>query len=125
MAGKRRRKSTEDPKRTHARYGIASLAEVTFPESGEAVDALVSNVSQGGIGIYSPVPLTVGRDVRVKISFLQTNGNQEVTEVIPGKVAWVKPLHNHFVIGITFTVLDSDRHSNLLNTIQGASRKEG
>ncbi|MBI4715639.1 MAG: PilZ domain-containing protein [Nitrospirae bacterium] len=112
---------TWNQKREHVRYGIASLAEIIFPESGQVLDALVNSISRGGVGIYTQETLTVGRRVRIKISFLQTNGNQEVTEIIPGEIAWIKPLHKYFAVGIVFTALDADRHANLLRGIEAAS----
>jgi Tfp pilus assembly protein PilZ len=117
-------KGTPSYHREHARYGIASLAEVHYLESGVRVDGLVSNVSRGGIAIYTEEPLKTGQNVRVKISFLQTNGNQEITEVIPGRVLWTKPLHNHYVVGIAFTSLDEHRHAVLLQNLEYAAKGE-
>lgn len=109
-------------KRKYPRYGIASLAGISLPGSDEAVDAFISSISRGGVGIYSPYRMDVGLDLNVKISFLQTNGNEEVTEIIPGKVVWVKEFHNNFVIGISFTTLDNLRHTKLLSYIEAAAQ---
>lgn len=86
------------------------------------MEAFISSISRGGIGIYSPRKLNVGQDLDVKISFLQTNGNEEITEIIPGRVVWVKEFHNNFVVGISFTTLDSLRHSKLLSYIEAAAQ---
>ncbi len=109
-------------KRKSPRYGIASIANISFPDSSEKIEAFISSISQGGIGIYSQYKLEIGRDIDVRISFLQTNGNEEITEIIPGRVVWVKNLHQNFVIGISFSTLDSIRHANLLNYIEAASQ---
>lgn len=109
-------------KRKHPRYGIASMAQIFLQESGEPIDAFISSISRGGIGIYSPEQLKVGQELDVKISFLQTNGNEEVTEIIPGKVVWVKGFYDNFVIGIAFTTLDSLRHAKLLSYIEAAAQ---
>ena len=109
-------------KRRFPRFGIASLAEISIPETGEIIEALVNSISRGGIGIYSPVPLDIGRELNIKISFLQTNGNEEVTEIIPGRVVWVKEFYKNFVVGITFTSLDWTRHSTLLNYLESAGQ---
>ncbi|MBI5197637.1 MAG: PilZ domain-containing protein [Nitrospirae bacterium] len=116
-----KKKESQDG-RIYARYGISSLAMVTIPGTGEVIDALVSNVSRGGVGIYTQSPLPVGLAVRIQVSFLQTNGNQEITEIIPGRVIWVKPLHKHFVVGIAFTALDDHLHSNLIESLNEAAR---
>ncbi len=108
-------------KRKYPRYGIASLAEISLPGSNETVDAFINSLSRGGIGIYSQERINVGQDLDVKITFLQTNGNEEVTEIIPGRVVWVKEFHDNFVIGIAFTTLDSLRHSKLLSYIEAAA----
>ena len=109
-------------KRKSPRYGIASIAEIILPDLEEPIDAFVNSLSRGGIGIYSPNRMELGQDLNVKISFLQTNGNEEVTEIIPGKVVWVKEFHTNYVIGIAFTTLDSLRHSLLLSYIEAAAQ---
>ena len=109
-------------KRQSPRYGIASMAEITFPDSDEVMDALISSISKGGLGIYSPTILTVGRKLDIKISFLQTNGNEEITEIIPSKVVWTKKFHNNFVIGIAFLTFDNTMHSMLLNYLEAAAQ---
>lgn len=109
-------------KRKYPRYGIASIAEISLPGSEGTMEAFISSISRGGIGIYSPMKLNVGQDLDVKISFLQTNGNEEITEIIPGRVVWVKEFHNNFVVGISFTTLDSLRHSKLLSYIEAAAQ---
>lgn len=109
-------------KRKSPRFGIASLAEISLPGSDKLMDAFISSISRGGIGIYSPQRMDVGQDLDVKISFLQTNGNEEVTEIIPGKVVWVKEFYDNFVVGISFTTLDNLRHAKLLSYIEAAAQ---
>ncbi len=109
-------------KREFPRFGIASLAELSFSDSDETMNAFISSISRGGIGIYSPKKMKLGQNLYIKISFLQTNGNEEFTEIIPGRVVWIKEFHNSFVIGITFATLDSLRHSKLLSYIETASQ---
>jgi hypothetical protein len=108
-------------KRKFPRFGIASLAEITFPDSDDVIDAFISSISKGGLGIYSPQRLPVGQELNVKISFLQTNGNEEITEIIPGKVVWNKDFHNNFVIGIAFLTFDNLRHSLVLSYLEAAA----
>lgn len=108
-------------RRTHERYGIASLAEITLVSTGEVLDGLVSNVSQGGVGVYLEQPVPEGVEVRIRLAFLQTNGNQEITEIIPGRVVWVRTLHRVYVAGIQFTTLDPDRHKALFQVLDEAS----
>lgn len=86
------------------------------------MEAFISSLSRGGIGIYSPQRLEVGLDLDVKISFLQNNGNEEVTEIIPGRVVWVKEFHSNFVVGISFTTLDNLRYAKLLSYIEAAAQ---
>lgn len=108
-------------KRRFPRYGIASLAEI-YLSSGETIEAFVSSISMGGVGIYSPSRIEVGTDLDVKISFLQTNGNEEVTEIIPGRVAWIREFYHNYVIGISFTTLDTVKHAKLLDYLEAANR---
>lgn len=109
-------------KRQYLRFGIASIARISFPDSDETIDAFISSLGQGGIGIYSYQRLEIGLDINIQITFLQTNGNAEITEIIPGRVAWVKEFQQNFVVGISFTTLDTLRHSNLLHYIEAASQ---
>src|SRR4030066_952383 len=109
-------------KRQSPRYGIASMAEISFLDSDEVMEALISSISKGGLGIYSPTMVTVGRELDIKISFLQSNGNEEITEIIPGRVVWTKKFHNNFVIGIAFLTLDNTRHSMLLSYLEAAAQ---
>ncbi len=111
-----------EEKRKNPRYGIASIAELYFPESEEPMESFISSISKGGVGIYSPQKMNVGQNLDVKITFLQTNGSEEVSEIIPGKVVWVKVLHDSFVVGIAFTTLDNLRHSKLLSYIEAAAQ---
>ncbi len=109
-------------KRKHPRYGIASIAEITFRDSEETIEALISTIGKGGIGIYSSKQLPSGLELTVRISFLQTNGNEEVTEIIPGRVMWSREFHNNYVIGIAFTTFDSVKQSLLLSYLEAASQ---
>lgn len=108
-------------KRRFPRYGIASVAEISFPDSEDAFDAFVSSISRGGIGVYAQQKMEIGQDLNVKISFLQTNGNEEISEIIPGRVVWVKEFHGNFVIGIAFATMDSLKHSKILSYIEAAA----
>ncbi len=109
-------------KRKSPRFGIPSMAEISLLNSDEVMEAFISSISKGGIGIYSPRRLPIGMELDVKISFLQTNGNEEITEIIPGKVVWNKEFHNNFVIGIAFLTFDNLRHSLLLSYLEAASQ---
>jgi len=109
-------------KRKYPRYGIASIAEISLPGSDESMEAFISSLGRGGIGIYSPRRLDVGAELNVRISFLQTNGNEEVTEIIPGRVVWIKEFHGNFVVGIAFTSLDNLKHAKLISYIEAAAQ---
>ena len=106
--------------RKHPRYGIASMAGIYLSGSEEPMEAFISSIGRGGVGIYSPKRIEAGKNLMVKISFLQTNGNEEVSEIIPGKVVWVREFHDWFVIGIAFTTLDNLRYSKFLSYIEAA-----
>lgn len=108
--------------RKYPRYGIASMAEIYLTGSEEPMEAFISSISRGGIGIYSSKKIAVGENLMVKISFLQTNGNEEVSEIIPGKVVWVKEFHDGFVVGIAFNTLDNLKYSKLLSYIEAAAQ---
>ncbi len=108
-------------KRKFPRYGIASIAEISIPDSDETYDAFISSISRGGIGVYSQQKMEIGQDLNVKISFLQTNGNEEITEIIPGRIVWVKEFHGNYVVGIAFATMDSLKHSKILSYIEAAA----
>ncbi|MFQ5736540.1 MAG: PilZ domain-containing protein [Thermodesulfobacteriota bacterium] len=79
------------------------LGEVRVRPSGgqEWVEALVLNISRGGIGLYASQRIRKGQKVDIRISYLEGSRLKEV-EQIPGKVRWVQAIGSHLAIGIMF-----------------------
>ena len=56
--------------RKYPRYGIASMAGIYLSGSEEPMEAFVSSIGRGGIGIYSPKRIEAGEDLMVKIGMV-------------------------------------------------------
>lgn len=91
------------------RYHFFGKAEITVSEDTTIVDASVANISFAGIGIYSPVPIDKGKKIKMKISFIDSNGKvrKDFTE---GKVDWLTKFGKIYLMGIFF-----DEELNVIN----------
>ncbi len=65
------------------------------------IEALVMNISRGGIGLYGNERMRKGQKVTVSITYLEGSKMKEV-EQIAGKVCWVQPIGNKVALGIMF-----------------------
>ena len=59
--------------RLYKRSGVMAVTDVTT-HVGETFEALVGNLSRGGIGLYSDQALTPGRNVQLRLTFLTEDG---------------------------------------------------
>jgi len=89
--------------RRYHRYQIIGEA-VIIPrrESGlKPISSQVNNISQGGIGIYTDVPLEMSSEVRVKLLFLEDNLRGE-ENLLNGRVAFLSKNDDQYFLGISF-----------------------
>lgn len=70
-------------------------------EGREWIDAVMLNISRGGIGLYASEPLKKREKVSIKITYMEGARPVEAEE-IPGVVSWVQPVGDHTGVGIMF-----------------------
>lgn len=79
------------------------LAEVKVKtsESQGWIEAVMLNISRGGIGLYASEPLKKRERVSIKITYMEGQKPVEAEE-IPGVVSWVQPVGDRVGAGIMF-----------------------
>ncbi len=108
-------------RRTHERFSITSLADLEVDGSGEHIEAYVMNVSRNGVGLYSPTPVDVGKEVTVHLTF---NHHGELhTESTTGEVIRSNPHVGVHLIGIRFEGLTESTHPELVSFISERERQ--
>lgn len=90
----------EEKRRLRRRY---MLAEVRIRPSGssEWIEAVLMNISKGGLGVYAMERLSPRGRVSVRITYLEKRRLTEVEE-IPGVVRWVQPIGSRYAAGVMF-----------------------
>jgi len=103
-----------------------------FPLSPRpAINAPCYDISAGGLCVESPKALNIGdlMQIRVHVPKLNKfsprffnpyeNDAEQYVQCI-GKVAWIRPLGGHYLVGLHFTDIDSDHRKALKGLIQKA-----
>lgn len=90
----------EEKRKLRRRYMLAEV-RVRPVGSGKWIEAVMLNISRGGIGLYAAEPLTRHEKVSVRITYME-GPNPTEAEEIPGVVSWVQPVGNRFGAGIEF-----------------------
>lgn len=103
--------------RKYQRYQVSGNAVVIprFKRGEQPIASRVNNISQGGIGVYTDVPLEKSTKVRIKFSFL---GDPETGEesIIDGKVASLSENDHEYFLGIAFDQdISYDRFMKMIN----------
>lgn len=90
----------EEKRKLRRRYMLAEV-KVKPSDSREWIDAVMLNISRGGIGLYASQPLRKREKVSVKITYMEGQRPVEAEE-IPGVVSWVQPVGDRVGAGIMF-----------------------
>jgi len=108
-------------RRSHDRFSIISLADVEVEGSSEHIEAYVMNVSQNGVGLYSPTPVDGGNVVNVHLTF---NHHGELhTELVTGEVIRSNPHVGVHLVGVRFDGLTGADHPELMGFIEERERQ--
>jgi hypothetical protein len=91
------------------RYQFFGKATVIAPKENIVIETTVANISFSGIGVYSPTPIGKGKNVKIKISFIDRAGKIQ-EDITTGKVDWQSKFKNTYLIGIIF-----DEELNIIN----------
>ncbi len=98
-----------DDRRKYRRETIAPHLKVVIPESNQSFGAFITNISGGGVEVYSDQRLEPGQDVNLYISF-ETDPKKGKNEIVWGNVRWVKLFGSRFLIGIAFKDINPHDH---------------
>lgn len=90
----------EEKRKLRRRYMLAEV-KVRPAMGGRWIEAVMLNISRGGIGLYAAEPLSKRDKVSVKITYMEGQTPTEAEE-IPGTVSWVQPVGDKFGAGIMF-----------------------
>lgn len=90
----------EEKRKLRRRYMLAEV-KVKSSESQGWIEAVMLNISRGGIGLYASEPLKKKEKVSIKITYMEGQKPVEAEE-IPGVVSWVQPVGDKFGAGIMF-----------------------
>lgn len=90
----------DEKRKLRRRYMLAEV-KVKSSESAGWIEAVMLNISRGGIGLYASEPLKKREKVSIKITYMEGQKPVEAEEV-PGVVSWVQPVGGRFGAGIMF-----------------------
>lgn len=103
----------EEKRKLKRRYMLAGV-KVRPSDSLAWIEAVMLNISRGGIGLYANEPLKHKGKVSIKINYM--NGKDPIeTEEIPGVVSWVQPVGSKFGAGVEFEAKVNSRTFPILS----------
>ncbi len=100
---------SSDDRRKHRRELISPHLKVVLPENKQSFGAFITNISGGGVEVYSDSRLEQGQNVDLHISF-ESDPKTGKDEVVTGTVKWIKLFGNRFLIGIAFKGINTNDH---------------
>jgi hypothetical protein len=97
----------------HTRYHLFGKARIKLLLDKTAIDACIANISFSGVGLYAPVSIPNGRQVKIKISFFDGDGKIQ-NSVIEGRIIWHSKLGTFYLVGIRFNEVITTANQPLL-----------
>ncbi|MGQ9569331.1 MAG: PilZ domain-containing protein [Thermodesulfovibrionales bacterium] len=88
-------------KRQWYRYHFFGTASIKGFKENVVMNATVADISFSGMGVYSTVPISKGKKVMIKISFMDTSG-KACEDNVSGRIDWQLKFVNTYLIGISF-----------------------
>jgi Tfp pilus assembly protein PilZ len=104
-----------DDRRLWRRYPIFARVDIKISNESEetVIEGHLNSISEGGIGVYSAVPMKIGAEISMDIEFFGNEGKIE-NDTIEGKVAWLSKQGNIYFVGISFNeTLNQDKQPKL------------
>lgn len=80
-----------DNRRKSTRVSLVTMASISPEGVRTATEALVRDMSAGGIGVHVKGRYLKGELLLIKVSFVTDDG-ETIKESLTGRVAWVRPL---------------------------------
>jgi hypothetical protein len=106
-------------KRRHKRFPLSGSVVLRYKvgETIESTDALISDISISGIGLYADIPLKDHLDVTLEIHFISVDGI--CTDAIEGTIVYSNKWNDMFFIGVQFQEeIDEKKQPSLFKQIQ-------
>lgn len=104
-------------RREHKREKISPHLKVSIPTTGETFGAFITNISKGGLEVYTDHPIPAGSDVQLSLSFTPEAGRDK-EEVVQGTVRWTKDSGKRFLVGTAFKAIHPETHPMLCNILE-------
>src|SRR5262245_25777455 len=105
-----------EERRKHKRDKISPHLKILFPDTGESFGAFITNISKGGVEIYTDHKIPDGADVELLLSFTSTAGSGK-EEKVAGKIRWVKLSGKRYLVGTSFKNVDPATHPTLCDIL--------
>lgn len=83
------------------RYHFFGTASVKVLKENTVIDTTIADISFSGMGLYSPAPISEGKKVMIKISFINRSG-KSCEDTATGRVDWQLKFGNTYLMGISF-----------------------
>lgn len=106
-------------RRWHKRVSITGIAILKFEKRGDiqSIQAVPSNISLEGIGLYADVPIEIDTNISITINFISADGLK--ADSIEGRLVHYKDIGNIYFIGIQFNEeINPANHPSLYEHIQ-------
>ncbi|MBI5197052.1 MAG: PilZ domain-containing protein [Nitrospirae bacterium] len=104
-------------RRKHKREKISPHLKIVIPATGESFGAFITNLSEGGVEVYTDRKISEGAQVQLFLSFTSKAG-QGKEEVVEGEIRWVKSATTRFLVGTAFTKIDPAKHPMLCDLLK-------
>lgn len=103
--------------RRYHRYNIfaTALVRTKTEDTPKRLSTQVSNISQGGMGLFSTYPLAHSTAVSIELSFI-SHDESEQKNIIEGNVASLVKDNDHYFMGIEFNAVIP--HESFMKMIQ-------
>jgi hypothetical protein len=103
-------------RRKHKREKISPHLKILIPRTGETFGAFITNISHGGVEVYTDRIIPDGSEVQLSLSFTSEAGAGK-EEVVAGDVRWVKPSNKRYLVGTEFKGLNPSDHPMLCDLL--------
>ncbi len=104
-------------KREHKRATWNGLVDIRKDPKGTPTEALLINVSFGGMAVYSKEPMKG----KIHITFYFLDGRKHFSELLWGKAVRSRKIGSYHVVGIEFSDLNVKDHKGILSLVEYAT----
>jgi hypothetical protein len=104
-------------RRQHKREKISPHLKLLIQDTGESFGAFITNLSKGGLEVYTDHAIPENARVQLSISFTPEAGHGG-EEVVEGEVRWVKTIGVRYLVGVSFSPIQPEKHPMLWDILQ-------